>query len=1169
MKKNCNRLRWDGIHRPWLKILIAMKLTVIMSLLIITQAFAIKSYSQRASLTLKMDNVTVKDVLRVIEDKSDFYFLYNNDLINVNRIVSIEVKNEKIQDVLSQLFADKSVNFLVKDRQIVLSPLPIDENNILGSVQQSKTIKGKVTDSSGLPLPGVSVVVKGTTNGIITDATGNYSLSNIPEGATLSFSFVGMKLEEIKIGNQTVLNVTLQEDSIGIDEVVAIGYGTRSKRDLTGAVSQINAEEITKQVNMSPQLSMQGKMAGVFVSNPGSDPNTRPTIRIRGVSTLGYNDPLYVVDGIPLTEGGATEGSSRVADLRGTVNVFNMINPNDIESISVLKDASATAIYGVRASNGVILITTKRGSAGKVKVNLTANYGIQNINNRYDVSTMDEFVAWNNEAWANNTSLQPNADYKKMFDANNPNYLGNSPNYTQDWLNATLVKNAPVQDYNLSVTGGNTVSNYAVGAGYSSQEDAIWKSNFDRYSFFLNSDHKLNKYFKVGESYRFVYSKSFDAAGSDLSVVFGAPWQPLYDENAADGLALVGRTIDGKFLSRGYGDGTRNNFLSNESYNYAYRNLMRNMGSFYAEFTPFDGLRLKGTFSFDTYTNTQERYMTDERGLFENTRGIRYVSGTDFRRRINENVNIVKEFLVGYNKSFGNHNIDLVLNAMDQKVDWNNTQASISNNSTITSWDQRRIDEGWNALDKGLLYERTPSGLQGYMGRLSYNFSQKYYFDATVRRDGTSKFGPGYKWGTFPSFAAAWRISSEKFMENIEWLNDLKIRAGWGKTGNQETRDYAFLSVVNYNPKYALGVGPLPGDGIINSAAVLGDFPIADMSWETVVSSNFGFDAILLNNKMTFTAEYYNRLTDGILQTISIPLVIGALNNPVLNLAQVENQGFEFQASYTDKVGKFGYNASLNLTTVKNSVKSLYRGQPSTNGNARIEEGYSINYIYGYKTDGIFQTTDDVAAWKTTTTDPGKDAYKSPGDIRFVDLYGAPTVDDPAGALKHYSPDGKIDGNDQTFLGKTIPGYYYGINLGADYSNFDLSLNLRGVGDVQRIITDGKQSIGPTGGNFLAAYRDRWTSTNPSNTIPRAINGDPAGNNRISDRHVEDAGFIRLQSVQLGYNFKGSILQKMGFSNLRCYVSGSNLFVITPYSGLDPENDTTPTTFSVGANLNF
>lgn len=1150
------------------KMLLMMKLTTVL-IFAGLMTMGATTYSQNTRLNFRLEKSTLRDFFEKVEEISEFYFFYKADEVDLEKAVSLDIQNQTIDKILDIVLRETGLDYRIVDRYIVISAAPIQRSELNRWAQQQITIAGMVKNQSGEPIPGATVMVKGTLSGTVTDINGRFSMVLPQNAQSLVFSFVGMRTQEVPIEGRTTFEITLMDELKGIDEVVVIGYGTRQKKDLTGAVSQITSEDITRQLNMSPQMSMQGKMAGVFVSNPGSDPNSRPTIRIRGVSTLGFNDPLYVVDGIPLTEGGATEASTRVVDLRGSVNVFNMINPNDIESISVLKDASATAIYGVRASNGVILITTKRGSSGKVKVNMSANYGIQNINKHYDVSSMQEFIDWTLEAWANNPSLTPNANYRKFFDSTNPNYLGKSKDYTQDWLDATLVRNAPVQDYNLSVSGGNMVSNYAVGAGYSSQEDVIWKSSFDRYSFFLNSDHRLNKYFKVGESYRFVYSKAYDVGGSDLTVALGAPWQPLYDTSMEDGFARVARTIDGVFLSRGYGDGTRNNFLSNELYNYAYRNLFRNMGSFYAEFTPFEGLRIKGTFSFDTYTNTQERYQTDERGLFENTRGTAYTLGTDYRRRVNENINMVKEMLVGYNASFGNHHVDVVLNAMDQKVDWNNTQASISSNSTITSWEQRRIDEGWPATSKGLLYERTPQGLQGYMGRLSYNYNSKYYLDATVRRDGTSKFGPGYKWGTFPSFGAVWRISSENFMKNILWLSDLKIRGGWGQTGNQETRDYAFLSVVNYNPKYALGAGSLPGDGTINAAAVLGDFPIKDMSWETVTSTSLGVDAILFDNKLAITTEYYYRLTDGILQSISIPLVIGALNNPVLNLAQVENSGFEFQASYNNKIGKLAYNASFNLTTVKNNVLSLYRRQPSTNGNLRIEEGYPINFLYGYKTDGIFQTPDDVTAWKAKTTDPGRDAYKAQGDVRFVDLYGAPTASDPPGAIKSYVPDGKIDGNDQTYLGKTIPGYFYGLNLGAEYSNWDLNIIFRGVGDVQRINTDGKQSISPSGGNFLAAYRDRWTSTNSSNTIPRAINGDPSGNNRISDRHVEDAGFLRLQQVQLGYNFSGSLLEKVGFSSMRCYLSGTNLFVITPYTGLDPENDTTPVTYSIGVNLNF
>ena len=341
------------------------------------------------------------------------------------------------------------------------------------------------------------------------------------------------------------------------------------------------------------------------------------------------------------------------------------------------------------------------------------------------------------------------------------------------------------------------------------------------------------------------------------------------------------------------------------------------------------------------------------------------------------------------------------------------------------------------------------------------------------------------------------------------------------------------------------------------------------MSWETVTSSSLGFDAVLLDNQLTLTAEYYNRMTDGILQTIAIPQVIGALNNPVVNMAKAENKGIEIQVAYSGKIGKIGYNASANLTTVKNTVQTLYNGQPATSGNSRIEQGYSMGFIYGYKTAGIFQTQADVDAWTAKNNDVGFMSQKAPGDIHYVDLYGAPTSTDPKGALKHYSPDGKIDTYDMTYLGKTIPGYYYGFSAGADYKNWDFSLTFRGMGDVQKINTNGLLSIAGGGMNFLADYRNRWTPTNPSNIIPRAIQGDPSGNNRISDRMVQNAGFLRLQNIQVGYNFKGKMLTKIGADRLRCFLSGSNLFVISPYKDLDPENITTPTTISMGANLSF
>jgi TonB-linked SusC/RagA family outer membrane protein len=1122
-----------------------------------------------ARVNISVKNVKTRAVLEEIERQTDYLFLFSPEEINMEKSTSVEAKNEPVAQALAALFRNTDISYAMEGYNIFLFKGKEAKAGKTRLTQAGKiTVRGVVLEKSGEPVAGANVIEKGTTNGIISDIDGAFIL-NVDPNAILQVSYLGYIPMEVAVNNRQHITVTLTEDTKALEEVVVIGYGSRTKKDLTGAVSHINSEEITRQVNISPQFAMQGKMAGILISNPGSSPVSRPEVRIRGVSTLGYNDPLYVIDGIPLTEGDASNTSAGASDFRGSVNVFTMINPNDIESISVLKDASATAIYGVRASNGVILITTKRGTEGKPKVDFSVNYGIQNIFKRYDVASMQETLDMSLEAMNANTTYTKDYWYP-VYDRTSAYYAGNSKDYSKEWMDALLNKNAAIQDYNISISGGLKASTYAVGAGYSNQDDVIFKDGFQRYSLFMNSDHNLTSWLKLGESYRFIYTKFEDHISPsfrDISLIL--PWQPLYDPAGPDGLAVPGRDIDGTFRGYGYGPATQNNFLGTDKHTVNQRKMIRNLGTVYAEISPFEGLRFRGTFSFDYYTNNLETYTEIENGLFSIARGTVLPEGNTFNLRERDNINLVKEFLIAYANKFGKHSVDLVLNAMHQDIKFNSLQASIDRNSPIPSWDQAYINEGWPSEDKGLFYTRNASGLLGYMGRLSYHFDSKYYLDATIRRDGSSKFGPGYKWGTFPSFAGAWRMSSESFMRDIPWLNDLKLRGGWGQSGNQETRDYAFLSIVNFNPKAAFGSDPaVAGDGTIYPAAVLGDFPVVDMSWETVSTFSVGFDLIALHNKLNFTAEYYNRKTDGILQGIVIPWTIGALNSPVINLAKVDNRGIELQAGYNDRFGDVGFNAAANFTTVRNRVYNLFRDQPQGSGNTRIESGYTMNYLYGYKTDGIFQTDAEVAAYKEKTEDVGYDSQKSPGDVHYVDLYGAPTEADREGALKHYEPDGKINDYDKTYLGKTIPGYYYGITLGADYKNWDIVLGFRGVGDVQKEVTFG---LNPTGveQRYLARYRDSWTPENHSNTIPRLIQGDPSGNDRFSSRHVQDADFFRFQNFQIGYRFKGDWLNKAGINNLRCYVSGSNLFVISSYNDLDPENITTPTVFSIGANVSF
>ena len=1062
---------------------------------------------------------------------------------------------------------------------------------------QDVRISGTVSDG-GEPLPGVNVSVKGTTIGIVTDMNGSYTLTAPNTSAVLVFSFIGYHTQEITVGNRTRIDVTMIEDTKVLEEVVVIGYGTRTKKDLTGAISQISSEEITRKVAMSPEFAMQGTMAGVFVSNPGSSPTARPEIRIRGVTTLGFNDPLYVIDGIPVTEGLASSDLARDKDMRGGINIFTMINPNDIESISVLKDASATAIYGVRASNGVILITTKRGQEGKPRVNLTASYGIQNIMRRYDVMSQQEYVDLNMEAINNNTNYNPDWWYV-LLDKNNPEYMGNKPNYAKDWMKAGLTENAAIQDYNLSITGGTKMSNYAVGVGYSGQENVIYWSNFERYSFFSNSDHRLTKWLKVGESFRMVQtgSKSAPESPSFSSISFVTPYQPLYDASQSDGLARAGRKVKGysdteaTYKAYGYGMGTNGNFLGMNNHARSETVMKRYMGSFYAEIEPIKGLRIKGTFQFDNYDRIGESYEEPEREIY----GVggdgkpKENFGNGYSRSIAANENMIKEFFVGYTNKFGDHSIDLIGNAMSQQIKWSMFSRSVDPlNSPLTGWSQREVNEGWARENLGGFYMRRFSGLIGYMSRLSYNYAQKYYLDATVRRDGSSNFAPGYKWGTFPSFAAVWRISSEQFMQDITWLNDLKIRGGWGQTGNQETESFSYLALMNLNPRQAFGNSGNGEGEKLYSAVAYYNFPVKDMSWETVTTTSLGFDMIAINNKLSLTAEYYSRKTEGILQTIELPWTLGAVRAPRVNLATVTNRGFEFQVGYNDRFGDFGLNVSANLTTVKNEVNDIYMGQRQATADSenrqQIESGYSMNYWYGYKTGGIFQTKNEVDNWTgeykskivngvevwywTGTEHTGKMSQKAPGDVIYKDINGQPK--DGSDELQSKGADGFIDSYDKTYLGKSIPGFYYGIQLGGDYKNWDISLSFRGVGDVLRYSTFGLESASAGGRNYPTEYRNRWTSSNPSKTVPRAIVSDPSGNNEFSDRYLHNGAFLRFQQFQIGYNFRNELINRVGISNLRCYISGTNIFVIAPwYPDLDPENVTTPTAFSLGVNVSF
>ncbi|HEX6892809.1 MAG TPA: SusC/RagA family TonB-linked outer membrane protein, partial [Chryseolinea sp.] len=772
-------------------------------------------------------------------------------------------------------------------------------------------------------------------------------------------------------------------------------------------------------------------------------------------------------------------------------------------------------------------------------------------------------------------------------------FLGNSDTY--NWQNNLLNKDAAISDYSLRVSGGSESTTYFISAGYGKTEGSLVKNSLERYSLASNVTSKIGKMIEAGMNVKLSYNDAKDNTNSDLAYAAGAPpWQPIFDGNDVTGYApSVTATFEpnpdfdldlvnpGPKFNMGptqyfWGPATRGNVFATQSLNDRTFAIYRTIGNIYLQIEPIPGLKLKGSLAGDYSFNLRKEWGNYDNWRFSQTPGNPY-SGHDgtakgsYGERQSRNTNFVKEFTINYNRSFGDHNVDLVLNAMDQETQWRFTDAS---SGQINSTDPDLRNVGNNPPFNGTFTGKIPKALQGYFARVSYKFKDRYYLDATVRRDGASVFAKDYRWGTFPSVSGGWRISSEQFFQNLNatFINDLKFRGGWGELGNMETtQGFAYLSSVNLAPDYALGSGNGNPYGTQFIGARLPNFPNYELSWERVRTTNVGFDAAFFNSSVTLTAEYYSRFTEGIIQPVSLPPNTGIESSADLNIANVKNTGIELQLGYSKTVGDVSFNISGNLTTVKNRVVKLYEGTPIYAAGGRVEEGLPMGYIYGYQVGGIFQNAQEVTDWKSVYTDNVGTNAQQPGDMYFQDLRGNPEP----GEIYNNVVDSLINNNDQTYLGKTIPGFYYGLTLGVNYKGFDLSIFFQGIGDVQKYNyarSGGEGMSAQTTPNQWTTVNNRWTVENPSTVMPRAVVNDPNSNNRFSSRFVEDADFLRLKNVQLGYSLPGSLLQKSGvIERCRIFVSGTNLLTFTKWEGIDPENDFVPPLrqFMVGLNASF
>ena len=981
--------------------------------------------------------------------------------------------------------------------------------SFLGISLQAQNISGTVSDNQG-PLPGASVVVKNTTIGTTSDFDGNYAISVPANATTLIVSYVGYATQEVAIDGNTEINITLSEDAEALSEVVVVGYGTQRKADLTGAVGSIDAVDIVKQPIVSPDQVLAGTISGVNITNRSGDPGAPISVNIRGIGTLSADsNPLFVIDGVPVVgTNNITVNTSSTTDS----NPLASINPSDIQSIDVLKDAASAAIYGARGANGVIIITTKKGSAGDPVVTYDGYTSTQSARETLDVLNTQQYIAVQNEL---------GRDFSQFSD---------QP--TIDWQDA-IFRSGFIQNHNVGVSGGGEKGTYYISGSFLDNEGIQQAQAFKRYSLRANSEIKIGKRLKFGESLQISQTDRLTQSEGAINAGFAAALNAPFFSIFGDGPFGYNPSNPD---TRGDATGTANLLqLTDERINSTTIQNRKVLAYFYGELEIIDNLKLRPSIGIDYNVGSGDFFQAEttlDGGL--STRQSLLVQSRPIELTITTGATL------SYDKTFGDHSFGALVGVEQTKFRFNKVRLQGRNLFNDNFAASGTTVAGANEADLWTL--------QGIIGRLTYNYNGKYLATINVRRDATSRFAEGFRADVFPSISVGWRISQEEFMNDVDFIDDLKLRAGYGELGNQNIGDgisFPFLSALNNNIFYIVGdsqevtVAPAPTE-----------FANQTLQWETAKQIDIGIDFSLFNGKITGVFDYYQKTNEDALLGLPIPFSSGFFLPAPTNAGEIENKGVEVALNYKNKIGDFEYGIGANFTTVKNTVTSLGPVNQVISGvggaqSHRTIVGESLGHFYGYKTDGLYQNTTDVAAALPDADSPNG---PQPGDIRFVDVSGPDGV-----------PDGIIDANDRTFLGSPYPGFFYGLNLQAAYKNFDFSVLFRGVGDRQIYNSSRITLEGLTGtNNFSTQVLDRWTAegTTNSSSNPRLAIGDPNRNNRISDRFIEDADYLRIQNIQLGYTLpQEKLLSWTGdfVSNMRFYVSVQNLATFTGYSGYDPE----------------
>jgi len=1109
-------------HHTLKKIEKVMRITLILTLVFSMQLMASNTNAQRDKVTLNLHKVTIEKIFDEIEKQTDYVFLFSKEMIDLNQVKGISVQNKNIMEVLDMLFSNSDINYRIIDNKIILTSAvpPVKKQQ-----DQTITITGKVVEKNGDPLPGVNVYEKeNPTHGVITSADGSYSISVTNPDAILEFSFVGFETQEIHVAGRTQINVTLVENAIALDEVVSVGYGTQKKSDLTGSVVSINTDQLTTKNVITLNEGLQGLAAGVQVSRTSGKPGASSNVVIRGVATINNStQPLYVVDGIMV----------------GTNADF--LNPNDIESIEILKDASATAIYGSRGANGVIMITTKGGQKGKTTLNVKADFGFQSPSMKINVADMEGFARTATQL-STNDGVDPNPDWA---DPSKINYI--------DWQDE-MTNSSVRQQYYVSAAGGSDKFTGSYSVGYLKDKGVIIANNFERLTSRANLNFNINKFIKTGLNLAYTREQGH-GGGNMFNYAVIIPTMDFFDETAGDYVHVPVK----------YPDGSYGVFPTEHSSTWVGKGQDNPVAAAETAENPWFNNKLTGNINFEiqilkclTFKTIDGINYSGNGGHYYSARNYRVplVAGPDFLDAFGLNSSTSIEYLtenyLTFDKKFGSSHLKILAGYSANKRSSQYLSASSKDFPTANIRVIGLTQSPETIIGRGGLGIKNHQ--ESYFGRINYSLLDRYLLTATIRRDGSSNFGGDNKYGNFPSVSFAWRINEEAFLRDVDFISNLKLRVGWGQVGNagyptnrhvdqltSERIRYYFYDYSNPTSHYT-------ASGLAQAIEIN-----PNLKWETNEQTNVGVDFGVLNNTLTFTFDWFNRKAKDLLLYQKIRPSTG-FQNIYTNAGTIENSGYEITVGYHKNVRDWRFDLQLNGSHVNSKTvdigddifysKGIQTGYWWENYSI-TRDGYPVGSYFGYSVAGVFQNQSEIDALNAEAPGGVYQANAVPGDFKYIDING----------------DKKIDSDDRDIIGDGYADFIYGINLGVQYKNFDFSMNGNGVAGQDILSYAYMQLVHGCAWthnalqNVSQEYADNfWHGEGTTNTYTRPTALDPNHNSQISDAFIKKGNFFKIQNIQIGYNLPKNALKAMAMSSARVYFGMNNVATFSSYKKYgDPE----------------